>query len=296
MRTFLPEGAEHFIRPAALHTAARVHLGRTARVRGARCVLPEAESTLRVMTYNVHGCDGMDGRVSPRRIARVIELYSPDVIALQELDLGRRRSRVEDQAALIARQLDLQYVFCPTVTQGGEHYGHALLSNRPVEIVKRARLPGGPRRLEPEPRVALWTRLTLAGRPVNLVTTHLGLGWQERVAQVAALLGPDWLGGLPPDEAAVLCGDLNLPPGSPPYRLLARRLRDVQRATPGDRQLPTFSSTRPFVRIDHIFITPQFKVHGVQVPRNDLTRVCSDHFPLIADLEWAQPDGGESQK
>jgi endonuclease/exonuclease/phosphatase family metal-dependent hydrolase len=74
----------------------------------------------------------MDGRVSPRRIARVIKAQQLDVVALQELDLGRRRSRAEDQAAIIARELGMHVVFCPTVTRGEEHYGHALLSRHPL--------------------------------------------------------------------------------------------------------------------------------------------------------------------
>ena len=82
---------------------------------------------LRIMTYNVHGCSGTDGRVSPRRVARVIDAYDPDIIALQEIDLGRRRSRAEDQAAMIAKQLGLESrVSVRPSAQGEEHYGHAL--------------------------------------------------------------------------------------------------------------------------------------------------------------------------
>jgi len=44
--------------------------------------------TFSVMTYNVHSCIGMDGKISPLRIAEVIDRYHPDVIALQELDAG----------------------------------------------------------------------------------------------------------------------------------------------------------------------------------------------------------------
>ncbi len=57
----------------------------------------QASATVRVMTYNVHRCVGGDGVRSPLRIARVIAEYRPDVVALQELDVGRARTGGGDQ-------------------------------------------------------------------------------------------------------------------------------------------------------------------------------------------------------
>jgi endonuclease/exonuclease/phosphatase family metal-dependent hydrolase len=284
VRTSLPAGTKGFIRPAALRQAALYHLGREKLTSAPRVAGAAAEPVARVMTYNIHGCSGMDGRISPRRIARIIEAEMPDIVALQEVDLGRRRSRAEDQSALIARVTGMNHEFCPTLTVDEEHYGHALFSPWPMEVVKRGRLPVAPGRRVSEPRAALWVRVNVAGRAVNVVTTHLGLGWNEGLEQVRALLGPDWLGGIPPDEPALLCGDMNLSPSRAAYRLLAARMRDAQRALRGHKPLSTFSSLRPFMRIDHIMLSPHFDVSGVRVPRNDLTRVASDHFPLIVDL------------
>ncbi len=280
--TPLPEGTDHFIRPSALRTAALYHIG--------RCETPACRAVdkprphLRLMTYNVHGCSGMDGRVSPRRVAQVIRGQSPDIVALQELDLGRRRSRAEDQAKLIARELGMHVVFCPTLTRGEEHYGHALLSRWPIEVVKRARLPHDATSWWQEPRSAIWARIDVSGQQVNVITTHLGLGPNERVLQVKALLGEEWLGGIPPEEPVVLCGDFNALPGSAPYKLAASRLRDVQAPKPGFRPVGTFSSLHPLVRLDHIFTSAHFERHTVVVVRSDLTRVASDHLPLLADL------------
>ena len=89
--TPLPAGTEHFIRPGALRQAALHQLGRAEA--GACRTADETRTELRLMTYNVHGCSGMDGRVSPRRVAHVIRGQMPDIVALQEVDLGRRRSR-----------------------------------------------------------------------------------------------------------------------------------------------------------------------------------------------------------
>jgi endonuclease/exonuclease/phosphatase family metal-dependent hydrolase len=282
--TPLPAGTEHFIRPSALRLAALHHLGRGDMP---ACSLQLERTELRLMTYNVHGCGGMDGRVSPRRVARVIRGQMPDIVALQEMDLGRRRSRAEDQASIIARELGMQAVFCPTVTRGEEHYGHALLSRHPIEVVKRMRLPHDPTSWWQEPRSAMWARVQICGRIVNIITTHLGLGPRERVLQVKALLGDEWIGSIPADEPVILCGDFNALPGSAPYRFTASKLRDVQSTVGGHRPLATFSSTQPLVRLDHIFTTPHFERQRVMVVRNDLTRVASDHLPLVVDLRIA---------
>ena len=284
VRTPLPADTSHFIRPAALRQAALYRLGREIPERPSRAPIAAPEPAMRIMTYNVHGCGGMDGRISPRRIARIIEAEMPDIVALQEIDLGRRRSRAEDQAALIARLTGMNHEFCPTVTVNAEHYGHAVFSPWPREVVKRDRLPSAPGRAGSEPRAALWVRLNVAGRAVNVVTTHLGLGWNEGLVQVQALLGEKLLAAIPPDEPVVLCGDFNLVPGGAAYRQLTGKLRDAQRVLPGHVPLRTFSSLRPFMRIDHVMLSPHFAVSGVRVPRNDLTRVASDHLPLVVDL------------
>lgn len=290
MRTPLPAGSDAFVRPSALRDAARSYLRRaplnTVETTGVM------ERGLRLMTYNVHGCGGMDGRVSPRRVARVIAAQAPDIVALQEVDLGRRRSRAEDQGAMIAQQLGMHVVFCPTITRGNEHYGHALLSRFPIEVVKRALLPHDPKSWWKEPRSALWARVLVNGYTVNLVTTHLGLGPYERWLQMKMILSHEWLGGLSDDEPILLCGDFNLTPGSKPYGLAASRLRDVQAARWGHRPLSTFSSMRPFVRLDHIFTSKRFEVQRVFVPRTELTRVASDHLPLLADLSIVPAGGG----
>jgi endonuclease/exonuclease/phosphatase family metal-dependent hydrolase len=291
-RTRLPEGTSQFIRPENLRAAALHLLGRSPMPLAPR--VTRTEPIVRVMTYNAHGCHGMDGRVSPRRIARVISTYAPDIVALQELDLGRRRSRAEDQAAMIARELGLHLVFCPAITRGEEHYGHALLSPWPIEIVKRARLPTDPGGWWTEPRVGLWACVRINGVTLNVVTTHLGLGRNERVAQMQALLGDEWLGEVTEREPCLLCGDLNAMPGSRPYALATKRLRDVQAADPNHRPLRTFSSARPLMRLDHIFVSEHFATTSVFVPRTDLTRVASDHLPLIADLRVATAGAGTS--
>lgn len=284
---WLPESAHEYIRPSVLRAAALRALGRSesgAILRSHRRRRPSPEAvSLRVVTYNVHSCRGGDGRISPTRIARVLERLDPDVVALQELDSGHERSRGEDQLAVIAERLKMYAYFCPAVTSGHAKYGHGVLSRQPIRLIRRAVLPRGGR-TRGEPREAMWVTLPWLGREVQLLSTHLGLGSAEQAAQIAHLLEPEWLGGIGTDQPVILCGDMNFPPGSREYRRLATMMRDVQACAPGHLARRTFPARWPLRRIDHIFVSSHFEVCGVKVLEDHLTRMASDHLPVAADL------------
>ncbi|MFW6303017.1 MAG: alkaline phosphatase family protein, partial [Candidatus Sumerlaeota bacterium] len=104
------------IRPSNMREMANVFLGRSKVPDKPAASVRESISetdTIRVMTYNVHSCIGMDGKISTRRIARVIAQSGADIIALQELDCHRFRTAGEDQALKIARYLNMEHHFHP---------------------------------------------------------------------------------------------------------------------------------------------------------------------------------------
>src|SRR5690348_10505078 len=57
---------------------------------------------LKVVTYNVHKCRGLDGRTSASRIAEVLREIDADVMALQEV--------LDQQAEIISAELRLPFV------------------------------------------------------------------------------------------------------------------------------------------------------------------------------------------
>ena len=65
----------------------------------------------RILTYNVHRCVGSDRRLDVGRVAAVIAELEPDLVALQELDVGRARTGHVDQAHEIARRLSMSVRF-----------------------------------------------------------------------------------------------------------------------------------------------------------------------------------------
>ena len=255
---------------------------RPHKMRGLRSRLP---GVIRIMTYNTHSCIGMDGKISPERIARVISRYQPDVVALQELDVGRRRTEHVDQAHIIAEYLKMEYSFHPSFYVEEELYGNAILSRFPMRLIKADILPSLERPRPLEPRGALWASIDFHGVEVRVINTHLGLNKKERVRQVEELLGTKWLGTGSAEEPTILCGDFNFLPSSPAYKMLCQNLVDAQRQIGNQRPKMTFSGRFPSARIDHVFVDHSVKVLRVETPTTELIRTASDHLPLIVDLQ-----------
>ncbi len=240
---------------------------------------------VRILTYNVHACVGLDGRRSPERIARVIARHNPDIVALQELDVGRSRSGHLDQARAIADALEMSLEFHPTVTVADEQFGDAVLSPHRLRLVHAGALPG----IGLEPRGAIWVEADVPGLPegtpaVQLINTHLSLHPRERVLAADALLGPEWLGHPAAGRGIVLCGDFNALSWFPALRRLRRRLVDAQTDLDGHRPRSTWFGRFPIGRIDHVLVDPGWTVLRVDVPGDTLARVASDHRPVVVDI------------
>lgn len=239
---------------------------------------------LRVMTYNVHSCIGMDGNLSPERIARVINQYAPDVILLQELDVGRNRTDGVDQAQHIADILAMDFHFHPAMHYAEEQYGNAILTHLPMRIVKTGILPRLKQKTSSEYRGALWVAIEVDGKEIQLINTHLGLKRRERMKQVEMLLGTEWLANGLCSEPVILGGDFNALPASKVCKKLNNYLHDAQSTMKGHIPVGTFYRKFPKVCIDHIYLSTNIDVLNIQVPRTKMVQMASDHLPLIVDL------------
>jgi len=239
----------------------------------------------RIVTYNVHRCVGTDRKLDVARVAAVLARLEPDIVALQELDVGRRRTGHVDQAHEIARRLGMASHFHAALTVEEERYGDAILTHLPERLVKVGALPGHPAVKALEPRGALWVEVEVAGRPVQILNTHLGLVPKEQQIQAAHLAGPGWLEH--PDCAwpTILLGDFNATSSSVVYRTLTRRLQPARRIARRKQPSATFPSALPVLRIDHLFVSPRIQVDDVFAPFDPLTRAASDHLPLVMDFD-----------
>jgi endonuclease/exonuclease/phosphatase family metal-dependent hydrolase len=259
---------------------------------------------LRIATYNLlHGLDVRSGKVDLDAAAAAIAALEADVVAVQEVDRGLGRSGGCDQVAELASRLGQTGVFAPALLgdptlrwqrgpgadpdPGGPAYGIGLLSALPLTAVAIAALPGGgpgqarPRRPDArrppipyrdgEPRAALRVSVEAPWGPVAVTTAHLSfVPWRGR-RQLATVCA--FARGGPDGAAAVLLGDLNLPP-----RVVepALRRRGWRTAAAG----PTFPSWQPVAQLDHLLVRGDVTLTDLRVgPLGP-----SDHLPLCGTV------------
>lgn len=242
----------------------------------------------RLLTYNVHRCVGVDRRLDVARIAGVIAEHEPDIVCLQELDVGRARTGGVDQAREIADRLSMSLRFHPAMRVETELYGDAILTRWPERLVRAAALPSIRGIPALEPRGALWSAIDLGGVTLNVINTHLGLIPREQRLQALTLAGPDWVGAC--EGPTIVTGDFNATSLSRPYQTMTRRLADAQRLLGCKPSVKTFPSSFPAIRIDHCFVSPEIRATAVSAPFSPLARMASDHLPLILDFEIQSAD------
>jgi endonuclease/exonuclease/phosphatase family metal-dependent hydrolase len=241
---------------------------------------------VRILTYNVHRCVGTDRRLDIGRVAEVIAAQAPDIVALQELDVGRARTGGVDQAHRLAQRLGMAFHFNAAFRVEEELYGDAILTTLPERLVKAGAIPAHPRLSRLEPRGAVWIAVDVDGAELQVINTHLGLVPREQRGQAAALAGAEWLGaGTGP---TILVGDLNATPRASAYRAFAALLTESRRTVRPARRTPTFPSTFPVLAIDHVFVSREVLVQSVRAPLDSLSRLASDHLPLVVDFTLAR--------
>ncbi|MBP1842676.1 endonuclease/exonuclease/phosphatase family metal-dependent hydrolase [Rhizobium petrolearium] len=234
---------------------------------------------LKILSYNVHSCIGTDRQLDPARVAEVIATVEPDIIGLQELDVGRSRTGGVDQAHAIASLLRMEFHFHPALNVAEERYGDAILTALPARMIKGAGLPS-----VGEPRGAIWVEIKVGDHCLQVVNTHLGLRGRDRLSQISTLLGPSWLGSPACHrKPRILIGDFNSTPSTATYKIVARRMADVQSRLKA-KPRATFPSRYPLLRIDHIFVSSEVTPVDVQVISTPLTRRASDHLPLLTTI------------
>ena len=92
-----------------------------------------APTTVRVLTYNIHHGEGRDGELDLPRLGRVITSVQPDLVALQEVDVGTSRVGGVDQLAELARLTGMHAQFGKAMDYMGGGYGVAVLSRWSLE-------------------------------------------------------------------------------------------------------------------------------------------------------------------
>jgi endonuclease/exonuclease/phosphatase family metal-dependent hydrolase len=228
-------------------------------------------TSLRVASYNIRKCVGLDRRRDPDRVLGIIAELGADAVALQEADrrLGERpatleRGRIETITGLVPVDLAANDISL------GWH-GNAVLLHPEIRVerVLRLELPGL------EPRGAVLIEAARDGRSFRMVAVHLGLTRAFRRKQLNEIVK-----AAAPAKAempTVILGDMNewrndrgLEPFEPEFTVHAPGL--------------SFHAARPVAALDRIAVNRRLTLYDAGVHQSEAARIASDHLPVWADL------------
>jgi len=226
---------------------------------------------LRIATYNIHKCRGMDGRTRADRIGSVLEEVGADVLALQEV--------LSDQADDLAGRLSFSHAFGETRLHRGDGYGNATLSRwdfkliRPVDVTIEGR----------EQRAALRTDIRMGHHILHIFNVHLGTAVRERKQQAVRLMDADLLKAIDISGPRIVLGDFNEWVHGLVTRSLTAEfhLTDLRVHLKRTRSYPALL---PLLHLDHIYFDHHLKVEKAHFHRSRRAMIASDHLPLVADL------------
>jgi endonuclease/exonuclease/phosphatase family metal-dependent hydrolase len=257
---------------------------------------------MRLLSWNVQWCRGVDGVVEPQRIAAYAISQDIDVICLQEVAVNIAELHASDQVEAVTVALRGYESFYGAAVDlpGRSQFGNLILSRLPVGRVLRHSLPWPESADTPSmPRCAV--EAVIAG--VRFITTHLEYySRSHRGAQIARLRelhGEALMKRMAVEEAtyrlaerpasAVLCGDFNLPPDDAHHaEILNIGFLDAwQQMHPGVPHPHTFrlyEEEKPSYCCDFVFITPDLAPR-LRAIRVDTETQASDHQPVIVDLQ-----------
>jgi endonuclease/exonuclease/phosphatase family metal-dependent hydrolase len=232
---------------------------------------------LRVMSYNIHVGVGMDKRLDLERIAAVINQERPDLVGLQEVDRGVKRTEGIDEIAELARLTKMEYAFAHNLDYQGGQYGVAILSRFPI-LKTDHRMYANKR--ESERRGMIRIEVKIGARIISFATTHLDYQYEDgRIFEAGQML--DFLKAQ--HGALILVGDFNVEPTGDSYKLVTAYFRDAWVENKAKTAGLSYPADKPAKRIDYILFRPN---EGVRA-KNAWTveTQASDHIPVVADLE-----------
>jgi len=247
--------------------------------------LPEV---IRVVTYNIRHGEGVDGKIDLPRIAKVLLAAEPDIVALQEVDQGTRRSGGVDQPAELARLTGMEVVFGRNIDFDGGGYGTAVLTQLPIRSHESIKLKSfyAPTATNPEQRGVQVLELGDDDGPrLWLLCTHLDYRPpdDERMASAKTI---NKLIANRGEDLMILAGDLNATPDSRVITEFAHDWKIAGAKTQADGnagRLLTFPAVKPDRWIDYVMVRPAERWAIVEVRVLD-EPVASDHRALLAVL------------
>lgn len=237
-------------------------------------------SKLRIATYNVHKCRGLDRRVKPERIVKVLEEIDADIIGLQEVLCLQGEEDHHDQAHFIARELGMHFQLGENRRLHGAAYGNVVLSRFPLVRAHNHDISIAGR----EQRGCLRVDIDLhRDQLLHIYNVHLGTSYFERRHQARRLLDEEILAHGGHVGPRILLGDFNEWTRGLTSKLLARHFDSADlRIHLGRRR--TYPGIIPFMHLDHIYYDNDLELVRAALHRSATALIASDHLPIVAEF------------
>ena len=233
-----------------------------------------APREMTVMTYNLRFGELAD----MDRIAAEIKKYSPDFVAIQEVDVNTNRAAAKHNNGLnyvteLARRTGLFGYYGRAIDLGSGYYGIGILSRYPAEKIEKFELPNPGNE---EPRVLLMGTFELPGQKMVFASTHLDYRDHETRKQQARYVAEKMSQSPYP---ALLAGDFNATNGQLYIESIKARMKDLTNTT------KTWPADAPQDKLDFIFAYPpqDFELKSCFVPEPS-KKSPADHLPVISDI------------
>lgn len=245
---------------------------------------------LRVVSYNIHRAIGVDRRFRLERIIEIIRNYSPDVALLQEVDDGAPRSNHLNLAVEIAQALGFEHIAVGhnvRLRQG--RYGNATLSRYPIARERNIDLTISWRK----PRGCQHTTLHVekpnaTPREIDIFNMHLGLSASERAKQVGILVRSSEFANVGDQKPCLVGGDMNDWRNAlgPMFTEILGFKCATARKSSTNGCIRTYPSFSPTGGLDKLYVRGPIRVLDARPCRLSVSRVASDHLPIIVDLQF----------
>ncbi|MGN0571477.1 MAG: endonuclease/exonuclease/phosphatase family protein [Candidatus Fimenecus sp.] len=219
------------------------------------------------MTYNIKNAN-IGTKIS--EIAADIRAENPDIVCVQEIDCGMRRSGRREILKELAESLQMQYAYCPAIQLQGGTYGIGILSKFPFENALRTPLSV---RKGDEGRVLASVTVTVNGKTLTVCNAHLSFENRQARLQQFDYLQSVFVQNTP----VILCGDFNAESFSEFAHINATAVNTVE--TPFETYI---GGDTAFASIDNIFVSEDISI----VAKKLCDTTCSDHRPLLTEVEF----------
>ncbi len=228
----------------------------------------EKTEVLKILSYNVRNCRGLDEVTDYTRVAKIITRIDADFVALQELDSATQRSTRKDVLGELARETKLFPTYRASIDYQGGKYGIGFLTKEKPLRTEAISLPGT------EEKRSL---LVIEMEKAVICCTHFSLTQADRVKSVELInqLVTKYR------KPVFLAGDLNAEITSPEMKSLSQNWQALNNS-----DVPTIPADRPVKCIDFIAALKS-SVYSFVLLKSKVENepVASDHLPVWVKVQ-----------